>query len=297
MGEEMLHALGYAYVRQTQKLRGKQAAGAARIGGFYEGVLQSAHTLSEGASAVGSAVSMAGDLAKLSRDAKPETPPEKRLSEAQRAELTERVQKRTLAIVWAITKRQIETTARSVVDELLGANAQQRDEPSGRMISIVCPPGVGPGGLVRVEVEGQGVGVRTLGIVVPEGVEEGQTFDVAAPDDRAPPISAEEAKARADALMIIGGIFSGEKQSEAVDKAIKAINDLNQLGGVAADKASKLASLAGDKASKASSLARSWFGWAETPPPARPPPSYGSCDGGPSAPPPSAPTPPLPSEQ
>ena len=36
MGEQMCEALGYAYVRQAQKVRGKQSVGAARLGGLYE---------------------------------------------------------------------------------------------------------------------------------------------------------------------------------------------------------------------------------------------------------------------
>ncbi|KOO28685.1 DNAj heat shock n-terminal domain-containing protein [Chrysochromulina tobinii] len=43
MGKPMLQALGYAYVRQTQKVRGQQAEGAAKLGGLYERMLQGAH--------------------------------------------------------------------------------------------------------------------------------------------------------------------------------------------------------------------------------------------------------------
>ena len=68
MGEPMLQALGYVYVRQTQKVRGMQASGAARLGEYYEGVLQSVHSISDGVSAVGSAARMASDAWKLAKD-------------------------------------------------------------------------------------------------------------------------------------------------------------------------------------------------------------------------------------
>ena len=98
MGDEMLRAIGYAYVRQTQKRLGNRAAGAARLGGLYEGVLHRAHTLREGAAAVGSAVSMAGAVARLANDSKLPAGAEKKLSEGQRAELTEKVRKQTLNV-------------------------------------------------------------------------------------------------------------------------------------------------------------------------------------------------------
>ena len=65
MGTEMLGAIGYAYVRQTQKVRGQKGAGANQVlGSVFEGVLQGAHSISEGASAVGNAVSIASALSK-----------------------------------------------------------------------------------------------------------------------------------------------------------------------------------------------------------------------------------------
>ena len=35
-----MQAIGYAYVRETQKLLGSRASGAARLEGLFEGVLQ-----------------------------------------------------------------------------------------------------------------------------------------------------------------------------------------------------------------------------------------------------------------
>lgn len=66
-------------------------------------------------------------------------------------------------------------TCRSVVDELLGVGARNASRLP-RKISVICPPGAQPGCLVRVELEG--LGVRTIGVVVPEGVSEGESFEV-----------------------------------------------------------------------------------------------------------------------
>ena len=53
-------------------MRGKQSAGAARLGGLYETARHGVHNLSEGALAVGSAARMAGDSWRLARDSQPE---------------------------------------------------------------------------------------------------------------------------------------------------------------------------------------------------------------------------------
>lgn len=206
MGEEMLGALGYAYVRQTLKRRRNAASGAGKLGGLYEGVLQGAHSLTEASAAVGSAVGMAADLSKLSRDSQPDTPAEKKLSDAQRAALTERVQKRTLALVWRMTKHTIESTARAVVDQVLGL---QSATSAGRKVRGVCPFGTAPGDRVALEVEGRAVTVE-----VPPGTAEGEEFEVSLPDDGRPPgpssLGPAELEARAEALVYIGGVFSGE---------------------------------------------------------------------------------------
>lgn len=133
MGEQMLQALGYCYVRQTQKVRGNQAHGAARLTGMYEGVLHGVHNMREGVGAVGTAIGMASDAWKLAKDAQLASQPpdeaatvglrgkkEKRLTDEQRVALQERVKARTMDLAWAMTKRTIESTARAVVDELLG---------------------------------------------------------------------------------------------------------------------------------------------------------------------------------
>ena len=48
-------------VRQTQKVRGRRAAGAARLASLYEKAVHGVHNLSEGVAAVGSAARMASD--------------------------------------------------------------------------------------------------------------------------------------------------------------------------------------------------------------------------------------------
>lgn len=205
MGEEMLHALGYAYVRETQKIRGKRSEGAARLGGLYEGVLQRVHDVSEGVSAVGSAVGMASDAWRLARDSRPETPSEKRMSDGERATLEERVKKRTMGLAWAITKRSIERVSRLVVAEVLG--------------------------------RGFGCGASSIDLGDDEDAAEVAISDGACLG----PISPEELQARADALLVIGGIFSNERPHAVVDVAVGGLN--------------KLAS----GAKSAGSSARSWF--------------------------------------
>ena len=60
MGEEMLAVLGYAFVRQTQKVRGKQATTrAGRVAALYEVGLHGVRNLTAVSSAVGSAARMA----------------------------------------------------------------------------------------------------------------------------------------------------------------------------------------------------------------------------------------------
>ena len=171
MGEEMLAVLGYAFVRQTQKVRGKQAnTRAGRVAALYEVGLHGVHNLTAVSSAVGSAARMAGDSWRLARDARPETPEEKKLSEVQRAELTERIRKRTMDLAWAMTARDIEATARAVVDAILGRG----------FVSGVWP--------------------RTS--------EAAEVLHSEAPCQWA---ETAEFHARGDALLVVGEIFSGEK--------------------------------------------------------------------------------------
>ena len=56
---------------------------------------------------------------RLARDEADETPPEKKLSDEQRAALRLQIERQTLSLVWSLTKRDIETTARGVVGALL----------------------------------------------------------------------------------------------------------------------------------------------------------------------------------
>lgn len=205
MGEPMLHALGYAYVRQTLKVRGKREKGAARLGGLYESALHGVHNVRDGVSAVGSAVGMASDAWKLARDSRPETPAEKRLSDAQRADLEERVKQRTMDLAWAMTKRSIEGTARAVVDQILGrAFAYTAPPPSAR-------PGAA-GGEDPVAASAVGAPLACDGDDGDDGVE------------LVHGLSEAELRARGDALILLGGAFSGEKPHEAVDRAVEKVD-------------------------------------------------------------------------
>jgi hypothetical protein len=54
MGEKMLAAIGYAYVRQTNKVMG--SSGGLGLGKAVEDLVEGGHRFNEGASAVGSAM-------------------------------------------------------------------------------------------------------------------------------------------------------------------------------------------------------------------------------------------------
>ncbi len=171
MGEEMLAVLGYAFVRQTQTVRGTQAnPRAGRVAALYEVGLHGVHNLTAVSSAVGSAARMAGDSWRRARDARPEAPEEKKRSEVQRAELTERIRKRTMDLAWAMTARDIEATARAVVDAILGRG----------FVSGVWPRTSEAAEVLHSEAPGQWAETA-------------------------------EFHARGDALLVVGEIFSGEK--------------------------------------------------------------------------------------
>lgn len=72
-------------------MRGQHSEGAGRLGGWYEKALHAAHNVSEGVGVAGSAARMASGAWRLAKDAKPETPPEKKLSDEQRAALEDQV--------------------------------------------------------------------------------------------------------------------------------------------------------------------------------------------------------------
>jgi len=223
MGEQLLQTLGYAYVRQTQKVRGKRGEGAQRLGGVYEQVVHSVHNLSEATSAIGTAVGMASDAWRLARDARPETLPEKRLSDVQRAELEERVRRRTMDMAWAMTRHHVERTARAVVDHVLGrayANAGDRKSDGKSSMESGVESGVdgGVGGGAAVDV--------TDGAALPT------------------PISPAELNARAEALLLIGAIFSNERPHETVERAVDGLHKLatraNDVTNEAKERAQRL---------------------------------------------------------
>lgn len=100
MGEPILRTLAYAYVREAQKLLGSSAQGFQRLGGYFEEVVEGTHKLTEGLSAVGTAIGVATAHVRLARDEADETPPEKKLSDEQRAALRAQIEKQTLSLVW-----------------------------------------------------------------------------------------------------------------------------------------------------------------------------------------------------
>lgn len=193
MGEKMVEAIGYIYVRQTQKVIGSGA------GRFFEDVVHSAHSVGEGMSAIGSAAGTMSTWMRLRRDNDPATPPEARLTDEQRAILEAEVLNKTMSLMWTVTKREIQQTLRSVVDEVLahGRVGQQV------LVTLARPAGVQPGGLLSFALEGQG----SFQVPVPEGVAEGATFQVQVGAG----LSQVELQARAEALILVGGIFSDEK--------------------------------------------------------------------------------------
>ena len=176
---------------------------------------------------------VASDTWRLARDARPETPPERRLTDVQRAELEERVKRRTMDLAWAMTKRQVEATARAVVDSVLGkeprghgleaadTQAEQRPASDGTDVTDVTDAAAASG--------------PTWQQPPPEsGAEEG--FVLAG-------LTADERRARAEALVLIGGIFSGERPHERVDRAVAG---LHQLAATASSRASKAKSFLGN---------------------------------------------------
>ena len=103
-------------------------------------------------SAVGSAVGVASDTWRLARDARPETPPERRLTDVQRAELEERVKRRTMDLAWAMTARDIEATARAVVDAVARFARLYRLDAEGL---------IGPAEYVRVQLAGTALATKS----------------------------------------------------------------------------------------------------------------------------------------
>lgn len=234
MGDKMVAAVGYVYVRQTHKLCCKHSEGINRIGYFFEDAVHTAHGMNEGFSATGSAISLASAFVQLSRDGNPETPPEKKLSEQQRKDLEARILQKTMDIMWTMTKRDIQQTLRSVVDELL----EHGQVVPTRLISAQRPQGTAAGAEMAVkQADGREFQVR-----VPEGVPEGVVFQCHVKETDG--LTVDELQARADALILLGGIFSGEKLPVA------AMTD-----GI-----NKMAAEAETQMTRASSMVTGWLG-------------------------------------
>ena len=204
MGEQMVRALGYAYVRQAQKVLGNSAAsGHARFGGFLESVVEGSHALGEGLAGVGAAVTVASIHVKLARDAREETPAAQRLTEEQKAELLASLQKKTLELVWTLTKRDIEKTVRAVVSDAL---CDGRVSSGAALVRVDLPAGVSAGDALAVRTpDGSSVTVT-----VPAGVV--SSFEVRVPASNA--LSVEQLTARCEAITLLGSIFQGSSGSD-----------------------------------------------------------------------------------
>ena len=161
---------------------------------------------------------------------------EVRLTDEERRTLQERVKERTMEVAWALTKRSIETTARSTVDQILKRGFVSQ--------------GASGGGIGSSDGTAGGSGDAGSGAEPSDPSSSGDgPSDVSDPSPSA--VSAAEFQARGDALVLIGGIFANEK-------AVK-----HAAVGVAVEKLEKLAThaeMARDTVNQAGSLARSMLG-------------------------------------
>ena len=85
-----------------------------------------------------------------------------------------------------------------VVDQLLGQRPAAA--PAARKLTLRCPEGAVPGGMVKIRYEGQ-----TLAVAVPPGVGTGDTFEAELPGSEPPrpaaAISEAEFRARASSAL------------------------------------------------------------------------------------------------
>ena len=89
------------------------------VGSWLEGLVEGTQRLGGGLATVGSAVSVAHAHVRLAQSAQPEAPEALRLSEEQQAELRQQLERTTLRLLWQLTQRDVEDTARAVVAKLL----------------------------------------------------------------------------------------------------------------------------------------------------------------------------------
>ena len=131
-------------------------------------------------------------------------------------------------LAFRLTKRSIEGTARAVVDQLLGRGFAASEGAASAEAAA------------RADYLGGG---DTAGEAPPPPPLSSP------PPSASPSISPEEFRARAEALVLIGGKFSGERPHRTVDKAVVGLNQLASHASVAKDQAGVLAGVAAAKAS------------------------------------------------
>ena len=137
LGEPMLEAIGYVYVRQTQKRMAKMSGGLRGVVGVFEEGAEFVHNVSEGLGAFGRVIGMASAAIKLHKDEAAAEGAAGKLSEEQKLALTEKVAESVLYLLWKLTRRDVEETLREVVDHALGAELiRQSSVPGAR----VAPP-------------------------------------------------------------------------------------------------------------------------------------------------------------
>lgn len=151
MGEQLLYAIGYVYVYQTQKVLGKNSVGVHRVSGYVEEARESMHKISEVAGAIGSGLRLFRAQYKLSKDAQAQEAQEDeeerkkaRLSDEDRAWYENSLKKRMFHLLWTFTKKDIEDTVREVVDSVLTDEAGHSDALAVCVEDIECRTNLPP---------------------------------------------------------------------------------------------------------------------------------------------------------
>ena len=91
----MLEAIGYVYVRQTQKRMAKMSGGLRGVVGVFEEGAEFVHNVSEGLGAFGRVIGMASAAIKLHKDEAAAEGAAGKLSEEQKLALTEKAPSRS----------------------------------------------------------------------------------------------------------------------------------------------------------------------------------------------------------
>ena len=179
LGEPMLEAIGYVYVRQTQKRMAKMSGGLRGVVGVFEEGAEFVHNVSEGLGAFGRVIGMASAAIKLHKDEAAAEGAAGKLSEEQKLALTEKVAESVLYLLWKLTRRDVEETLREVVDHALGAELiRQSSVPGAR---------VAPLPEVRARAEAIGCSARRFSHA--RAFNAYQARDASAPPPPPPPIA------------------------------------------------------------------------------------------------------------